>query len=233
MKTVNNNQSIIYQNSKNTKSTLSSRHLSLNFRLYLITDRKLFKSLCAFYLAIEDALSGGVKAIQLREKDLTARELFEIASWMRELTSKYDAKLFINDRVDIALAVGADGVHLGQKSIPVQAVRDSFGNKLIIGCSTHSLEEALKAEKEGADFITIGPIYETPSKVIYGKPIGVEVLKKTKLSLSIPVFAIGGIKLNNVEDLKESGVDGIALISAILAEKNIKETTMEFMRLLK
>ncbi len=233
MKTVNNNQSVIDRNSKNTKGTLSSRHLSVDFRLYLITDRKLFKSLCAFYFAIEDALSGGVKAIQLREKDLTARELFDIATWMRELTCEYDARLFINDRVDIALAVGADGVHLGQKSIPVRAIRNSFGNKLIIGCSTHSLEEALKAEKEGADFITIGPVYETPSKVIYGKPIGLEVLKKTKSSLSIPVFAIGGIKLNKIEELKESGVDGVALISAILAEENIKETAMEFMRILK
>lgn len=232
--TVNDDQStVINKHTEKKKSDVVLQHRDLDFKLYLITDRKLFKSLCSFYLAVEDALSGGVKAIQLREKDLTIKELFEIASWMRELTEKYDARLFINDRVDVALAVGADGVHLGQKSIPVHAVRNSFGNKLMIGCSTHGLEEALKAEKEGADFITLGPIYETPSKIIYGKPIGLEVLREVKSHLSIPVFAIGGIKLNKVIDVIKAGADGIALISAIFAEKNIKDTAKEFMRLLK
>ncbi len=226
--TVNGDQPTVIK-----KKSDVSRHRDFDFKLYLITDRQLFKSLCSFYLAIEDALSGGVKTIQLREKDLTTKELFEIASWMRELTKEYDARLFINDRVDVALAVGADGVHLGQKSIPLHAVRNSFGNKLIIGCSTHSLEEALKAEKEGADFITLGPIYETPSKIIYGKPIGLEVLREVKSRLLIPVFAIGGIKLNNVRDVIEAGADGIALISAIFTEKNIKDAAKEFMRLLK
>lgn len=205
----------------------------INLKLYLITDRKLFKAQCSLCLAIEDALKAGVKVIQLREKDLPTRELLNMTYMMRDLTEQYNARLFINDRVDIALAVGADGVHLGQNSIPVHAVRKISGNKLLIGVSTHSIDEAIEAEKDGADFITLGPIYRTLSKLKYGKPIGINILKEVRATVSIPIFAIGGIKLDKVEELTEAGADGVALISAILTAKNIKETTEEFMRLLK
>lgn len=205
----------------------------IDFKLYLITDRKLFKAQCSLCLAIEDALKAGVKVIQLREKDLPTRELLNMTYMMRDLTEQYNARLFINDRVDIALAVGADGVHLGQNSIPVHAVRKISGNKLLIGVSTHSIDEAIEAEKDGADYITLGPIYRTLSKLKYGKPIGINILKEVRAVVSIPIFAIGGIKLDKVEELTEAGADGVALISAILTAKNIKETTEEFMRLLK
>ena len=201
--------------------------------LYLITDRRLFPALCHFYLALEDALSAGVKAVQLREKDLNSRDLFDMAYWMRDLTAEYGAKLFINDRVDIALAVGADGVHLGQGSIPPYAVRKISGDALLIGVSTHSIDEALKAEKEGADFITFGPVFKTPSKLKYGNPIGIHVIKDVKSVTSIPLLAIGGIKLNNVSEIREAGADGIAMISVILADGKIKETTRELMGLMK
>jgi len=184
------------------------------------------------YMALETILEAGVKAIQLREKDLSVKELFDMAVWMRELTREYNAKLFINDRVDVALSVQADGVHLGQNGLPVSAARKIAGRKLLIGVSTHSIEEALEAERDGADFITIGPIYETPSKLQYGPPIGVDTLRKVKSRVSIPVYAIGGIKLERVEEVKEAGADGIALISGILAAKNMKETTEAFLRLL-
>jgi len=205
----------------------------IDFKLYLITDRKLFTTECLFYMAVEDALKGGIKVIQLREKDLPTRKLLKMAQWMRDITKEYGAKLFINDRVDIALSVEADGVHLGQNSIPAYAARKISEEKLLIGVSTHGIDEAIKAEKDGADFITLGPIYETPSKLKYGNPIGIDALRKVKSKISIPVFAIGGIKLDKLHEVMEADADGIALISAILTAENIKETTEKFMRFLK
>lgn len=203
-----------------------------DFRLYLITDRKLFSSACALYFTIEDALSAGVKALQFREKDLAIRELLDAASWMRDLTHEYGAKLLINDRVDVALAAGADGVHLGQQGMPPDAVRKIAGDKFIIGVSAHTLREALAAEKSGADFITLGPVYETPAKLQYGNPIGLEIVKEVTSRISIPVLAIGGIQQRGVREVREAGADGIAVISAILTAEDTRKTTGEFLRLL-
>jgi len=205
----------------------------IGFTLYLVSDRKLFADQVAFFSGIEEALRGGVGALQLREKDLEIRTLLDMAYRMRALTDRYDAKLFINDRVDIALAVKADGVHLGGSSIPVRAARKVVGEGLIIGASTHSREEAMQAEQEGADFITLGPVYGTQSKLRYGSPLGLEVLERTRDDIAVPVFAIGGITKERVEEVLKSGAYGIALISAILASHDIKTTTEEFMRLLK
>ena len=204
----------------------------IDFKVYLITDRKLFADSNLLFAAVEEALKGGVKAVQLREKDLEIRELLQMAYKMREITKKYKAKLFINDRVDIALAVKADGVHLGQSSMPPSAVRKIAGNKLIIGASTHGIKEALEAEKSGADFITLGPVYKTPSKLKYGRPIGSDTLRNVKSKISIPVFAIGGIKEDKVKEVMGAGADGIALISGILGAKNVGEKTREFFKLL-
>jgi thiamine-phosphate pyrophosphorylase len=204
-----------------------------DLKLYLITDRKLFHAQCSLYFALENALDAGVRCIQLREKDLTIRELFDMAVWMRELTNEYHAKLFINDRVDVALAVNADGIHLGQYSIPLHAVKKIAGKRLLIGMSTHTAEEALSAERDGADFITFGPVYETPSKLKYGRPVGIDSLRRVKAERSIPVFAIGGIKRNKVKEVRGAGADGIALISGILAAKNIQETAEEYIRLMR
>ncbi len=204
----------------------------IDFNLYLISDRKLFTSYSSLFTAVEEALKGGLEAIQLREKDLSTRDLLDMAYKMRELTNIYRVELYINDRVDIALAVGADGVHLGGESIPAHAIRKTFQDKLKIGVSTHSFDEALEAEKEGADFIALGPIYHTPSKMRYGKPIGIETLKKVKAQISIPVFAIGGIKVDKVREVKEAGANGVALISAILTADDVRETTKTILRLL-
>ena len=204
-----------------------------DFKLYLITDRKLFAARCSMYLEIETVIEAGVKAIQLREKDLSTRELLDMAHWIRDLTNEYGAKFLINDRVDIALAVKADGVHLGQNSMPAGAARKISGGRLLIGVSTHSIKEAVQAEKEGADFITLGPIYETPSKLKYGQPIGIDTFKEAKSRVSLPVFAIGGINTDRVTEVMKAGADGIALISAILSAEDKKKTTEEFLRLLK
>jgi thiamine-phosphate pyrophosphorylase len=206
---------------------------TIDFRLYLITDRRLFGDASSFLGAVEQALAGGVKAVQLREKDLATRELLDMAYRLRELTGRSGARLFVNDRVDIALAVRADGVHLGGSSLPAGAARKIAGEKFLIGVSTHGSEEAEAAQREGADFITVGPVYETPSKMKYGEPLGPAVLKRVKDGSSVPIFAIGGMNQQRVKEVLGSGAYGIALISAILAAREIKSTTESFMRLLK
>lgn len=204
----------------------------IDFKLYLITDKKLITCHLSLVPAVKEALKGGVKAIQLREKDLETRELLKLAYKMRELTNRYDAKLFINDRLDIALAVGADGVHLTQNSIPADAVRKVVKNKLLLGVSTHSLKEAREAEKGGADFLTLGPICRTPSKLKYGKPLGLEILKDVCRKVEIPVFAIGGIKSNKILEMKKAGAFGVAMISEIFGAEDIEGKAREVMNLI-
>ena len=206
----------------------------VDFNLYLMTDRKrLLKTqnpkleTRKLLSAVRQALKGGVRAIQVREKDLDTRELLKLAYKMRDLTNNFNARLFINDRFDIALAVGADGVHLAQNSIPVEAVRNAVKKKLVIGVSTHSLKEAKAAEKGGADFITLGPVYRTPSKLKYGDPVGLDTLSKVSGTIKIPVFAIGGIKRDRIEKVKKAGAFGVAMISEIFGAEDIKERANE------
>jgi thiamine-phosphate pyrophosphorylase len=203
----------------------------MDFKLYLVTDRKLVTRYLSLVTAVKQALKGGVRAIQLREKDLGTRELLKLADKMRVLTREYDARLFINDRFDIALAVGADGVHLTQNSIPADAVRKVVKKKLMIGVSTHSLKEAREAEKAGADFITLGPVYRTPSKLKYGKPVGIDTLKNVCDRVKIPVFAIGGIKSRRIREVKKAGAYGAAMISEIFGAGDIKEKAREIVEL--
>lgn len=208
-------------------------YTKIDFRLYLITDRKLLGTDETLPATVEEALKGGVKAVQLREKDVGTRELLNMAYMLRDVTNRHQARLFINGRVDIALAVGADGVHLGVADIPVHAARRAAGGRMLIGASTHSVDEAKRAEDEGADFVTLGPVYETPSKMRYGKPVGLKTIMAAGEEVSIPVFAIGGIGHERVAEVLRAGAYGIALISAILASEDIKSSTEEFMRLLK
>jgi len=205
----------------------------LDFKLYLITDRKLVTCYSSLVTAVREALKGGIKAIQLREKDLDTRELLKFAYKMRELTRKFNAKLFINDRLDIALAVEADGVYLTQQSIPPDAVRKVVSEGLLIGASTHSLKEAKEAEKAGVDFITLGPIYRTPSKLKYGKPLGIGVLRKVSKEVRLPVFAIGGVKAKRIGELMKAGAFGVAMISEIFGASNIQKKARELTRFLR
>jgi len=207
-------------------------HTRIDFRLYLITDRKLLMPDYTLPAAVEESLKGGVRAVQLREKDVGTRELLDMAYALRDITKRYQARLFINGRVDIALAVGADGVHLGVSDIPVYAARRAAGDDMLIGASAHSVGEAMRAEEEGADFVTVGPVYETPSKMRYGRPVGLQTIGRVKEEVSIPILAIGGIIEERVGEVVKAGAYGIALISAVLASENIKSTAEEFMRLL-
>lgn len=204
---------------------------SIDFNFYLITDRK---NTCGrdLLIVVAEALKGGVKAVQLREKDLSSRDLYATAYELRKLTARYGARLFVNDRVDIALAVDADGVHLGNGSIPVHRARKVLGEKGLIGVSCHNRISAVTAQKTGADFITFGPVFYTPSKAPYGNPVGIDKLAAVTELLQIPVFALGGIKRDNAAQLIAAGAHGIALISAVMAAENPCEEAKAFLSLL-
>lgn len=202
----------------------------IEFKLYLITDRSLFSSTAEFVNATEQALAAGVRAVQLREKDLPTRELLDLAYKFRELTARYDAKLFINDRLDIALSADADGIHLGQSGIPVREIRRVTGKGMVIGCSAHSIKEAMEAESDGADFITFGPLFPTPSKLKYGEPVGLESLRWAKKEVDLPIFGIGGIKLERIEEVINSGASGVALISGIFSASDRTSAAREYLK---
>jgi thiamine-phosphate pyrophosphorylase len=197
--------------------------LPVDFKLYLITDRKQVKM--PLVTAVRLALEGGIRAVQLREKDLPVRELLSLSQEMRILTNEFGARLFINDRVDVAVAVNADGVHLGHRSMPVEAVRRVVGGTMLIGVSTHNPVEAKAAEANGADFITFGPIFDTPSKAKHGLPVGLENLNYLKNELNIPIYALGGIKSGNIKQVIGAGATGVAMISAIMAAEDIKNAS--------
>jgi thiamine-phosphate pyrophosphorylase len=190
--------------------------VTVDFGLYVITDRQQTggRPLPA---VIEAALRGGARAFQLREKDLAPRELLPLAQEMRQLTQAYSARLLINDRIDVALAVDADGVHLTTSSLPVSVARRLLGPERLLGVSTHSLAEAQAAAEGGADFVVFGPVFFTPSKAPYGQPVGLEALRVVCAAVTLPILAIGGIKQANLDQVVAAGADGIAVISAIVA----------------
>jgi thiamine-phosphate pyrophosphorylase len=190
--------------------------VKVDFRVYLITDRRQAPG-GDIAGAVAGALDGGIRAVQLREKDLPGGELFRLAERMRDLTASHGARLFINDRVDVALAVGADGVHLGGASIPASVARGLLGKEALIGCSTHGVGELREAVSQGADFVTFGPVYPTPSKAVYGPPVGISALAAACREAAVPVFALGGVKAENAGEVTAAGAFGIALISGIVA----------------
>ena len=196
-------------------------------RLYLITNRSLFESDNNFLDASEAALMGGVRAIQLREKNLTDCELIELGSQLRILTSNYNARLIINSRADIAKKIDADGVHLTESCAHANEIKSAFPG-LIVGVSTHSLEGAHIAEVQGADYITFSPIYATPSKANYGPPQGLGLLRQVSQEVNLPVLALGGITLHRVSECLDQGAFGVALISDIWNSSHIKEHSFKY-----
>jgi thiamine-phosphate pyrophosphorylase len=202
--------------------------VTIDFDLYLISDRHLTagRSLPA---VMEAALCGGVRAIQVREKDLAPRELYPLARKLRQLTWQHGARLLINDRIDIAMAVQADGVHLTTTSLPVAVARQVLGAEALIGVSTHNLVEAQAAADGGADFLVFGPVFFTPSKAPYGEPVGLAALRAVRSAVKTPILAIGGIKKDNVEQVLATGADGIAVISAIIAADDPAAATRDLL----
>jgi len=196
-------------------------------RVYLITDfMRVGKS--RFLGALEEALQSGVRAIQLREKNMHPKDLLALALEVNSMTQRYNAKLLVNDRADIAIMAGADGVHLTEASVKVSDVKNKFPN-LIVGVSTHSIEEARLADRQSADFITFSPIYETPSKSNYGPPQGLAPLRQVTQSVHLPVLALGGITLNRVPECLEHGAFGVAVISDIWDSTDIKQHSYKYM----
>ncbi|MFQ5480207.1 MAG: thiamine phosphate synthase [Thermodesulfobacteriota bacterium] len=196
-------------------------------RLMLITDSELFPDKESFLEGSKKALTGGVDTIQLREKTLSARELLCLAHELRKLTHKFRAKLIINERSDIAKLAEADGVHLPAAAFSAHDARALLGEKALIGVSAHSLGDALSAEAGGADYVTLSPIYHTPSKAAYGEPIGLGPLAETTAELKIPVYALGGINKKRVKEVLHAGAAGVALISAILCTGSPRESARE------
>jgi len=183
--------------------------------LYVVTDRSLTKGR-SLEVIVDAALAGGAKAIQLREKNLSTRDLYGLVERLLPLVHGRGACLLINDRVDLALALPIDGVHLSRTSLPPAETRALLGPARLIGVSCHSPEEAIEAEREGADFIVLGPLFPTPSKVAYGPPIGLARLKDVRRRVRLPILGIGGITSSNTASVMAAGADGAAVISAIM-----------------
>jgi thiamine-phosphate pyrophosphorylase len=200
----------------------------VDFPLYLVTDRHQTSGRPLVPL-LREALGAGVRAIQLREKDLETRPLLALAEEVLGLARESGAGVFINDRVDLAMALSTDGVHLRSSSLSVTVTRRLLGPERLIGVSVHSAQEVVQAETDGADFAVLGPIYKTPLKLSYGDPIGLGPLEGASRRCRIPVFAIGGITPERVGEVRRAGAYGVAVISAILAAESAAAATRELL----
>lgn len=187
-------------------------------RLYLITDRRQVPG-GDLFACLQRALQGGARLVQLREKDLEARAFLELAVRAVALCRAAGARLLINGRADVALAVGADGVHLTSTDPPVAEVRALLGPQALIGVSAHHVDEVVRAETEGASFVTFGPVYDTPSKRGMGKPVGIGRLRDAVYAGGVPVFALGGVHLEQLPAVLGTGCHGVAVISEVMASR--------------
>ena len=197
----------------------------IDYTLYLCTDRDLM-STPTLEQAVSEAILGGCTIIQLREKYCTSREFYELALSIRHITKYYNVPLIINDRLDIAAAVDADGVHLGQKDLPADVARIMLGDDKIIGVSANNIKTAVKAELDGADYIGVGAVFGTRTKTDT-IPVSIQKLKEIRAAVKIPIVAIGGIKRSNIKLLNGTRIDGVAVVSAVLASNNITVAARE------
>ena len=202
-----------------------------NFGLYFITDSRLTRK-----NAVDDAkaaINAGVKVIQYREKEKHTMHMVDEARKIKELCMGKNILFLINDRIDVALAVDADGIHLGQEDMPYANARKLLGTKKIIGMSAHSFKDALQNQKLGADYTSIGPIYYTATKKDAKEPIGLDSIRKLKNKLKIPFVAIGGINESNIDDVLKAGARNVAVISAIVSKENVEERVKFFIKKIK
>ncbi|MCK4648566.1 thiamine phosphate synthase [bacterium] len=204
----------------------------MDLSLYVIIDRRMIKGRSPIQVARE-AIAGGASAIQLREKELESGDLCHLASSLKKAARKKKALFIVNDRVDIAKACDADGVHLGNKDLPINIARKLLGKKKIIGVTVRNLSQALRAQREGADYVSLGPIFFTKTKKDLPPPQGLKVITRIKGKIKIPLLAIGGINRNNVAQVMRAGADGAAVASAVVRAKNVRKSTKELLRQIK
>lgn len=199
-----------------------------DFRLCLVTDRAATRGR-PLARVVQECLAAGLRAVQLRDKELRTGELFQLAGELRALTWRHGARLFLNDRADIALAVGADGLHLPADGLPSEIARRVIGFERSLGVSTHSASEAETAARGGADFVFFGPIYDTPAKRAHGAPQGLAPLAATCQRSPVPVLAIGGVTAARVAELSRAGAAGVAVIRALLEHEDPARATKEML----
>ena len=198
---------------------------SIDYTLYFCTDRQLM-SCETIEESVERAVAGGAGIIQLREKDCTSREFYELALRVLKITRPNNVPLIINDRVDICLAAGADGVHLGQKDLPCREARRILGEKAVIGVSAARPEEAVRAQEDGADYLGVGAVFPTSTKTDT-RPVTPEIIKQIRAAVTIPFVVIGGVSKENILTLKGLGINGAAVVSAVAAQPDITAAARE------
>lgn len=204
-----------------------SSKISEDKKLYLVTNSDQFDSDDEFLDAIASALEGGIDILQLREKNMSAKKILELGKKIKQLCLQYDTIFIVNDRIDIAYMLEADGVHLGQDDLDIKAAREILGDKCIVGISTHEPKQALKAVEDGADYIGVGPVFATPTK--QGRiPVGLEYVKWASENIDIPFYAIGGIDTENVDEVLEAGAERIAVVRAIINAKSPQKEAQKF-----
>lgn len=199
--------------------------MNFDYTLYLVTDRQLM-SCDSLTEAVEQAILGGCTMIQLREKELSSLEFYNQAVAVKQVTDKYHIPLIINDRIDIAMAVQATGVHIGQHDLPVAAVRKVIGENMLLGVSASSIAEAIQAQQDGADYLGVGAMFPTGTKTD-ADSVSMEELQKIRAAVSLPIVVIGGINKGNAGRFKPMGIDGLAVVSAIIAQSDIKAAAAE------
>ena len=199
--------------------------MNFDYTLYLVTDRQLM-SCDSLTEAVEQAILGGCTMIQLREKELPSLEFYNQAVAVKQVTERYHIPLIINDRIDIAMAVQATGVHIGQHDLPAAAVRKVIGENMLLGVSASSIAEAIQAQQDGADYWGVGAMFPTGTKTD-AESVSMEELQKIRTAVSLPIVVIGGINKGNAGRFKPMGIDGLAVVSAIIAQSDIKAAAAE------
>ena len=199
--------------------------MNFDYTLYLVTDRQLM-SCDSLTEAVEQAILGGCTMIQLREKELSSLEFYNQAVAVKQVTDKYHIPLIINDRIDIAMAVQATGVHIGQHDLPAAAVRKVIGENMLLGVSASSIAEAIQAQQDGADYLGVGAMFPTGTKTD-ADSVSMEELQKIRAAVSLPIVVIGGNNKGNAGRFKPMGIDGLAVVSAIIAQSDIKAAAAE------
>lgn len=197
---------------------------SLESRLLLVTDRQQTKGR-PLVSVLAQALKAGRPSIQLRERDLCAKELLALADEIQQLTGPRGVQLVINDRLDVALSLEGAGVHLRSNSLPVSVARRLIGPRRVLGASVHSVKEAVEADAGGADYIVLGPIYDTPSKQRYGAPLGLSALEGAARAVRVPIVGIGGVTAARARDMRLAGAFGVAVVTAVLSADDVEVAT--------